>query len=194
MYYCIPYCVCNRDWLARPVLLQLLLLWNRCFKSQRYTRSACTVTSISASYLTCIGSISANDTSDDSDAPPEYSPISQAPSSNLASNSESSSSASGSSIHSASSSTGEETPQTINPPLLPTYKLVGDNLDKHVKPREMRIDVQAESLHLFSYYAVRDRVDCSHLPDSPCLPDKSTFCVEKMLLFNAVRQCCYSSR
>ena len=42
---------------------------------------------------------------------------------------------------------------------LPLYKLVGDNIDKVVKPRHMRIDHQAKSLHYFHSYAVKDRID-----------------------------------
>ena len=47
----------------------------------------------------------------------------------------------------------------------PTYKLVGDNIDKNVKPREMRSDHQTRSLHYFHTYAVRDRVDMSSYSD-----------------------------
>ena len=50
---------------------------------------------------------------------------------------------------------------------LPTYKLVGDNIDKVVKPRHMRIDSQSRSLHYFHFYAVKDRIDFSHLDDQP---------------------------
>ena len=39
------------------------------------------------------------------------------------------------------------------------FKLVGDNLDKTVKPRDMRIDHTSQSLHYFNVYAVLDRVD-----------------------------------
>jgi hypothetical protein len=60
----------------------------------------------------------------------------------------------------------------------PTYKLVGDNIDKHVKPREMRVDVPAETLHFVNVYAVHDRVDMSKLPDSPLLPDIGSIAVE----------------
>jgi len=42
-----------------------------------------------------------------------------------------------------------------------TYKLVGDNLDKNVKPCDMRIDNQTKSLHYFHMYALRDRIDLS---------------------------------
>ena len=43
-----------------------------------------------------------------------------------------------------------------------TYQLVGDNIDKNVRPRDMRSDHQTRSLHYFHTYAVRDRVDISH--------------------------------
>ena len=51
------------------------------------------------------------------------------------------------------------------------YKLVGDNLDKNVKPRYRRIDQKTQSLHFFHYYAVQDRIDLSNVPDepNPCL-------------------------
>ncbi len=61
--------------------------------------------------------------------------------------------------------------------LYPTFKLVGDNMDKH----EMRVDVQAQSLHYFNMYAVRDRVDVSHLPDAPALPDPAEINVKAVL-------------
>ena len=47
------------------------------------------------------------------------------------------------------------------------FKIVGDNLDKSVKPRHMRSDQQTPSLHYFQSYAVRDRVNLSHLSDEP---------------------------
>ena len=49
--------------------------------------------------------------------------------------------------------------------VLPTYKLVGDNIDKKVVPREMRSDYQARSLHYFHTYAVRDRVNLTDVSD-----------------------------
>ena len=51
-----------------------------------------------------------------------------------------------------------------------TYKLVGDNIDKTVKPRDMRIGSQTQSLHYFHAYAVKDRIDVSHMEDQPSLP------------------------
>ena len=56
------------------------------------------------------------------------------------------------------------------PASLPTncsgFKLVGDNLDKTVKPRYMRSDRQTQSLHYFQSYAVKDRVNSSGLSDN----------------------------
>ena len=47
-----------------------------------------------------------------------------------------------------------------------SYKLVGDNLDKSVKARYMRIGgSRNQSLHYFHSFAVLDRVDFSGLPD-----------------------------
>ena len=46
-------------------------------------------------------------------------------------------------------------------PLCTTYKLVGDNIDKNIRPREMRSDYQTRSLHFFHSYALLDRVDMS---------------------------------
>jgi L1 cell adhesion molecule like protein len=47
------------------------------------------------------------------------------------------------------------------------FKLVGDNLDKNVRPRYRRVDHPTESLHFFQYYAVRDRVNLMDVPDLP---------------------------
>jgi L1 cell adhesion molecule like protein len=52
------------------------------------------------------------------------------------------------------------------------FKIVGDNLDKTVKPRHMRSDHQNVSLHYFHSIAVTDRIDFSNLPDTP--PAKPT--------------------
>lgn len=45
------------------------------------------------------------------------------------------------------------------------YKLVGDNIDFTVNARYMRIDGrQNQSLHYFHCFAIRDRINFSHLP------------------------------
>ena len=48
-----------------------------------------------------------------------------------------------------------------------TFKLVGDNIDKDIKPCQMRFDNQTRSLHYFHTYAVKDRVDLSSMSDKP---------------------------
>ena len=68
-----------------------------------------------------------------------------------------------------------------SPSILNSYKLVGDNLDKHVTPREMRVDHQAQSLHYFNCYAVKDRISTFGLEDNPSLPDFSAFSEGKIL-------------
>lgn len=45
------------------------------------------------------------------------------------------------------------------------FKIVGDNINKRVKPKQMTEDCQTRMLNYFHVYAVRDRVDCSHLTD-----------------------------
>lgn len=45
------------------------------------------------------------------------------------------------------------------------FKLVGDNLDKSIKPREMREDHQKRMLHCFHMYGVSDRVNLSNFSD-----------------------------
>lgn len=46
-----------------------------------------------------------------------------------------------------------------DPPKL--YKLVFDNIDKSVTPRDMRSDVQTRSLHYVQIYSVKSRIDFS---------------------------------
>ncbi|SMN02075.1 hypothetical protein SPONN_428 [uncultured Candidatus Thioglobus sp.] len=41
----------------------------------------------------------------------------------------------------------------------PGFIVVGDNIDKHVAPRDMRSDHQAKSIHHFHSYAALNRVD-----------------------------------
>ena len=50
-----------------------------------------------------------------------------------------------------------------------SFKLVGDNIDKTVRPRHMRVDHQAASLHYFNVYAVQDRISFQHLSNTPRL-------------------------
>ncbi|KAL5509146.1 hypothetical protein EMCRGX_G004456 [Ephydatia muelleri] len=47
------------------------------------------------------------------------------------------------------------------------FRLVRDNVDKNVKPRDMRLNSQTTSLHYFHTYAVKDRICFSHLSTDP---------------------------
>ena len=51
------------------------------------------------------------------------------------------------------------------PPKMMSFKLVGDNIDKNVRPRDMRADNQTRSFHYFHTYAIKDQVDLTHLTD-----------------------------
>ena len=64
---------------------------------------------------------------------------------------------------------------------LTTFKIVGDNIDKEIKPRHMRSDYQARSLHYFHSYAVRDRLNLDSYDDSPSAPDPSLVNLELLL-------------
>ena len=59
--------------------------------------------------------------------------------------------------------------------LSPGYKIVMDNIDKNVRPREMRLDSQTESLHYMHLYSVRDRVNFSGLSNTPKNNDISIY-------------------
>lgn len=53
-------------------------------------------------------------------------------------------------------------------------KVVGDNVDKNVRPRHQTIEKQTQSLHYFNCYACLDRVDLSGLSDiTPVVDIKS---------------------
>ena len=63
----------------------------------------------------------------------------------------------------------------------PSFKIVGDNLDKYVKPRDMREDAQASILHFFNMYTVRNRLDTSQLSEDMPTIDFKSINVEKVL-------------
>lgn len=73
-------------------------------------------------------------------------------------------------IYSTSSTDDCQSQSNVHTPKISTYKLVGDNIDKTVRPRHMRSDNQVRSLHYFHLYGVRDRIDLSDFEDKPsCL-------------------------
>ena len=49
--------------------------------------------------------------------------------------------------------------------------IVGDNVDKTVKPRDMRLSHKSSSLHYFHVYAVNDRIDFEGLNYNATLID-----------------------
>lgn len=92
------------------------------------------------------------------------------------------------SIGSFSSITASSTDSSVEKPVkqhthsIPRgVKLVGDNIDKGIKPREMREDAQAQSLHYFNGFAVENRIQIEGLEDNPCLPDFDSFDMKKIL-------------
>ncbi len=78
-------------------------------------------------------------------------------------------------------------------PHLQTYRLVGDNIDKNVKPRNMTSDHQTRSLHYFHTYAVRDRIDLSKFSSDLPVPDVSKFDWQKLLPSNDDKKVLYEN-
>ena len=76
---------------------------------------------------------------------------------------------------------GTDVSAAPTPSSLTTYKIVGDNIDKNIKPRDMRSDHQTKSLHYFHLYAVRDRIDLSKYEDNPSLPDIAPINTDQLL-------------
>ena len=66
-----------------------------------------------------------------------------------------------------------EQPATCSP--VPGFKMVIDNIDKTVKPRNQTIDAQTQSLHYVQVYAVKDRVDFSQLSNTAPSPGRSIY-------------------
>lgn len=87
------------------------------------------------------------------------------------------------SLESSPASSPNHNSSRISVRALNTFKIVGDNVDKEVKPKDMRSDYQTRSLHYFHCYAVRDRVKLDSYDDSPSLPniDTSTVDLESIL-------------
>lgn len=71
-------------------------------------------------------------------------------------------------------------PEIHKPPSF-TFKIVGDNIDKHIKPRDMRSNYQARSLHYFHSYAVQDRLNMDDFDESISSPDPGAVSLEVLL-------------
>lgn len=84
-----------------------------------------------------------------------------------------------------SSTSFSEAEESVTPQIhsghMAAFKIVGDNIDKTVRPRDMRLDRQSRSLHYFNSYAVKDRVDFSSLEDNPILPSLQDIDVSSLL-------------
>ena len=70
-----------------------------------------------------------------------------------------------------------EVPPAPNLSICPTpgLKIVIDNIDKTVRPRDQRVDVQSKSLHYVQAYAAKDRIDYSKFSNSPPPLGKSAY-------------------
>lgn len=78
---------------------------------------------------------------------------------------------------------GSDDPLSIDPSEYPTFKIVGDNIAKSVKPRFRCYDSQSKSLHYFNHYAVKDCTDISHLSGIPTpLPSRDYLALAESLL------------
>ena len=55
------------------------------------------------------------------------------------------------------------------------FKIVGDNIDKTVKPRHETMQHHSQNLHYFHSYTVQDRIDFSQLSDTPSQLDPSLY-------------------
>lgn len=59
----------------------------------------------------------------------------------------------------------QEVDESVHAPVILGYKIVGDNVDKNIKPRYYRQDRQTVSLHCYHSYAVQDRINIHGLSD-----------------------------
>lgn len=112
-----------------------------------------------------------DDTETHSDPPLQFSPITDSESTDSYVDDGHSLAARSQSITSETNHLHSETPPTT---CIRSYKITGDNIDKNVRPRYMRVKkFQTQSLHLFHSFAVADRIDTTLFPDvrhHMCLP------------------------
>ena len=57
----------------------------------------------------------------------------------------------------------------------PGHKIVIDNIDKTVHPRDQRIDAQSQSLHYVQGYAVKNRIEYSKFSNTPPPSSRSVY-------------------
>ena len=61
------------------------------------------------------------------------------------------------------------------------FKLVGDNIDKNVRPRHQTLQRQTQSFHYFNSYAIKDRLDLFVMSDNPSAQDVEAIDVNTIL-------------
>ena len=61
------------------------------------------------------------------------------------------------------------------------FKIVGDNIDKTVRPRHQTTDSPTQSLHYFNSYAVQDRIDFSSYSDTTPTINLETVSMDSLL-------------
>ena len=72
-------------------------------------------------------------------------------------------------IHSSDTSSTIQTtdPENTTQACYPPYIIVGDNIDKNVSPRDMRVDNQTKSFHYFHSYACMTELISGHTTTNP---------------------------
>lgn len=70
-----------------------------------------------------------------------------------------------------------------------TFKIVGDNIDKNMRPRDMITDHQVRSLHYFHSYTVCDRLDLSDTSKEVPVPDVPSLNVQNLLPTSSDESC-----
>ena len=73
------------------------------------------------------------------------------------------------------------------------FILIGNNLDKDVKPRYVRVDQKTKSLYFFHYYTVRDGIDLSSFSNNPN-PHLALMCTVSDLPFETLLQSAYDNQ
>ena len=70
-----------------------------------------------------------------------------------------------------------------------SYVIVGDNIDKNISPRDMRVDNQVNSLHCFNSYAVLDRVNLASLASTDTAGMDSTINLPSSAILPTTEDC-----
>ena len=125
--------------------------------------------------------LQSSDSSSSSHSTPSPEPLSTTSDSTSSTGTTSSTDDTSSSDLSLSDIFGPSVSHAPTPSSLPSHKLVGDNIDKNIKPQDMRIDNQTKSLHYFHIYDVRDRIDLTDYDDEEPSPDITSISIDSIL-------------